>query len=57
MNTSLSSDGALDISVGNTELKGYVSKDTNLIILRSENANELGHILQLKSLKFQFQFL
>ena len=46
--TNLSTDGALDITIGDIELKGYASADTNLIILRAENGNELGLYVAIK---------
>ena len=46
--TNLSTDGALDITVGNVELKGFASADGNLIILRAENGNELGLYVAIK---------
>ena len=49
--TNLSTDGALDITVGNVELKGFASADGNLIILRAENGNELGLYVAIKEPK------
>lgn len=46
--TNLSTDGALDITIGKLELKGFASADANLIILRAENGNELGLYVAIK---------